>query len=363
MGKVLAKIQSEKGGCMKETVWHRTTGIKARRVFSYSDDPEMKKEGTYEGWLAARKRGVGGSDISAIVGVNPFRSAIEVFLEKTGRIVTEENQKMRWGKILEDPVAREYAESEGVAVRRINAILQHPEHEFALVNLDRLIVKNGQGLDEEKPVHAHLLNRGNGSLEIKTTGWAKAWEGGEIPDFNYTQLQWQLGITGLKWGQFGVLISGQEFLKPAISEFNAKVFKNMLLIANRFWTENVLKDRAPEPDQNPRTKDAMKLLYPEVNEKTVSLSEEFNEAIVRRKALDIAIKTAKGQKAAIDASVLANLQNAKYGLTSRFKVTRVLRSAPMLQQKALKEAHPEICAKFTKSSESIYPLYKELKTK
>jgi len=346
---------------MKQTVWHRTTGINAKRVFDYSEDPEMKKKETYESWLEARKLGVGGSDISAIAGVNPFKSAIDVFLEKTGRLVVQENQKMRWGKILEAPVAAEYAESEGVSVHRVNAILQHPKHEFALVNLDRLIVKNGKGLDSGSPVHEHLLKYGNGPLEVKTTGWAKAWEGGEIPDFNYTQLQWQLGITGLKWGQFAVLVSGQDFLKPAICEFNEKVFHNLLLITSRFWTENVLKDRAPDPDQNPATKDSMKLLYPEVNETTVSLPEDLNEAIDRRKELDGAIKTAQGQKAAIDSKILSKMQNAKYGLTSRFKVTRILRTSPALQQKALKKAYPKIYAKFTGSTEAIYPLYKELK--
>lgn len=346
---------------MKLTAWHHTTGVKAKRVFEYSNDPEMKKPGTHEAWLKARMAGIGGSDISAIAGVNPFKSAIDVFLEKTGRLVTQENHKMRWGKILEDPVAKEYAKREGVSVQRINAMLQHPEHKFALVNLDRLIVKNGHDLTEDSPVHRLLKEHGNGSLEVKTTGWAKAWEGNTIPDFNYTQLQWQLGITSLVWGQFAVLISGQELIAPQVCEFNRKVFHNLLLIADRFWTQNVQKDRAPEPDQNPATLKSMKLLYPEVNEKTVSLPETLNEAIMRRATLDAAIKGAQSQKAAIDAKVLGALEDAKYGLTTRYKVTRVLRSAPRFDTKSFKEKHPELHAKFTKASESIYPLYRNLK--
>ena len=128
---------------MKLTAWHNTTGIKANRVFNYSEDPEMKQEETHESWLEARRKGIGGSDISAIAGVNPFKSAIDVFLEKTGRVRFPENKNMRWGKILEDPVAKEYGVTEKVGVHRINAMLQHPTHQFALVNLERLIVKNG----------------------------------------------------------------------------------------------------------------------------------------------------------------------------------------------------------------------------
>lgn len=347
---------------MKQTIWHHTTGVKANRIFNYSEDPGMQKDETREAWLKARLSGVGGSDIAAVAGVNPFKSAIDVFLEKTGRLVTQENQKMRWGKILEDPIAREYGVTEDVAVHRVNAMLQHPEVKIALVNLDRLIVKNGHELKPaESPVHKHLVELGNGPLEVKTTGWAKAWEGDEIPDFYYTQLQWQLGITGLQWGQFAVLISGQDFVKPAICEFNEKVFHNLLLLADRFWTEHVLKDRAPEPDQNPATLNSMKLLYPEVTEKTITLSESLNESIKRRKELDAAIKTAQAQKAAIDSKVLREMEDAKYGLTSLFKVTRILRSSLKFGTKKFKEDHAELHAKYSKPSEAIYPTYKELK--
>lgn len=347
---------------MKKTAWHNTTGIQARRVFSYSEDPEMRKPETREAWLKARMVGVGGSDISAIAGFNPFKSAIDVFLEKTGRLRTEENQKMRWGRILEEPVAREYADSEEVSVQRVNAMLQHPEHNVAVVNLDRLIVKNGHPLNAEKSsVHRLLLQVGNGPLEVKTTGWAKAWSSGDIPDYYYTQLQWQLGITGLRWGQFAVLISGQELLKPQVCELNSKVFENLLLLANRFWTNHVKKDRAPEPDQNPATLNSMKLLYPDVSERTVSLDENLNEAINQRKELDVAIKKANAQKAAIDSKILRQMEDAKYGLTSEYKVTRVLRSYSRLDTKKFKEDHPKLAEQYTKSSESVYPTYKPIK--
>lgn len=346
---------------MAQSAWNKTTGIRANRVFSYSNDPEMKLPETHEKWLAARRIGVGGSDIAAVAGVNPFKSAIDVFLEKTGRMVTQENQKMRWGKLLENPIAAEYSVSENVAVHKINAMLQHPEHKVAVVNLDRLVVKNGHELNGDKSVvHNHLLNKGNGSLEIKTTSWAKAWAESEIPDFYYTQLQWQLGITGLEWGQFAVLISGQDFIKPTICEFNQKVFHNLLLLADKFWTQNVLKDRAPDPDQNPRTLDSMKLLYPEVYEETINLSESLNDAIKRRGELVGAIKTATAQKAALDSKVLSEMRNAKYGMTSKYKVTRILRSGQRFNTKKFKESNPELHARFSTSSESIYPMYKEL---
>ncbi len=344
------------------TAWHKTTGVNAIRFFSYSDDPEMKNPETHKEWLVKRNAGIGGSDISAIAGVNPWRSAIDVFLDKTGRTADFDNERMLWGRILEQPIALEFAEREGITVKKINSILQHKDHDYALVNLDRLIVKNGKPLDSEiSKIHERLLKEGNGALEIKTTGWAKSWANDEIPDYYYTQLQWQLGITGLKWGKFATLVSGQELIQPPIVDFNEKVFNNLLIIAGRFWHDHVLKDRAPAPDLNPRTKEAMKLLYPDMHDETINIPNTLNDSIRKRKQLDAAIKAANSQKAAIDSLVLSNMQNSKYGLTDQFKVTRVLRSGVSIDGKSHKEKCPECHAKFSKSSESIYPTYKELK--
>lgn len=341
--------------------WQKTTGIKARRLFSYSDDPEIEKVSTQERWLKARAQGIGGSDIGAIAGVNPFRSAIHVFLEKTGRLKTEDNEKMKWGRILEGPVANEYAEKQGVCVQRVNACLQHPDHKIALVNLDRLIVKNGGS--NNTGAQQCLSELGNGCLEVKTTSWAKAWADGVIPDYYYTQLQWELGVTGLLWGQFAVLVSGQEMIIPAICKFHPNVFDKLVVLAERFWTDHVVKDIAPEPDQNPATLDAMKILYPEIEEKTVSLEEDIEKLIDKRQELSASIKVAEAKRKAIDANVLAKLGNAKYGITERYKVTRVLRTSVRFRRKEFQEDYPELASKYMASSESLYPLYRSLKEK
>ena len=43
-----------------------------------------------EAWLKNRTRGIGGSDISAVVGLNPYKTNVDLWREKTGQIIPED---------------------------------------------------------------------------------------------------------------------------------------------------------------------------------------------------------------------------------------------------------------------------------
>ncbi|MFR4400922.1 MAG: YqaJ viral recombinase family protein, partial [Peptococcus niger] len=54
-----------------------------------------------EEWLEQRKKGIGGSDAGAICGLNPWKSAVEVYLDKLGELPpVEDNERMRMGVTL-----------------------------------------------------------------------------------------------------------------------------------------------------------------------------------------------------------------------------------------------------------------------
>ena len=58
-------------------------------------------------WLCHRKKGIGGSDAGAVCGLNPYRSAMEVYLDKTTDDTEEfDNEAMRQGREFEDYVAK-----------------------------------------------------------------------------------------------------------------------------------------------------------------------------------------------------------------------------------------------------------------
>ena len=68
----------------------------------YADTRNM----TREEWLESRRHGIGGSDASAILGLNPYVSPLKVYADKIGKGKTEEtNEAMRQGTDFEQYVA------------------------------------------------------------------------------------------------------------------------------------------------------------------------------------------------------------------------------------------------------------------
>ena len=82
-------------------------------------------------WLRKRKNYLGGSDLGAICGLSTYRTALDVYLDKTSDDIREEtNAAMRWGNLLEDVVAKEYAEVTGQTIEIEPNTIYHPSMKF-----------------------------------------------------------------------------------------------------------------------------------------------------------------------------------------------------------------------------------------
>ncbi len=63
-----------------------------------------------ENWLKERKTYVGGSDIGSIIGVNKYKTILDIYMDKRSETLDEiDNDAIYWGNTLEDVVAQEYA--------------------------------------------------------------------------------------------------------------------------------------------------------------------------------------------------------------------------------------------------------------
>jgi putative phage-type endonuclease len=130
------------------------------------------KQMNYQQWLRSRKQGIGSSDAATACGLNPYMSMLELWMIKTGRMqqnIEDESAgyaPLYWGKQLEPLVAEYYSMHTNHKVRRVNAVLQHPDEDkhFMLANLDYAVVGN-----EEVQI-----------LECKTVGeyGSKLWRDG-----------------------------------------------------------------------------------------------------------------------------------------------------------------------------------------
>ncbi|MEM9611252.1 MAG: YqaJ viral recombinase family protein, partial [Actinomycetota bacterium] len=149
-------------------------------------------------WLEWRRAGIGASDVAGILGISPFASPYSVWASKVHSVDAEETEPMRWGHLLEDAIADEFAVRTGLHVSHAQEWAQHPDRSWARCTLDRKVFDDVGGTD---PL---------GELEIKTTS-ARAWEtfGDELPEYYLAQVMWQLFVTGLERAWVATLVGGQ----------------------------------------------------------------------------------------------------------------------------------------------------------
>lgn len=188
-------------------------------------------------WLAERRRGIGGSDIGAVLGVSRFGSAMSVFMDKRGLSAPLiETEAMRFGNLLEDVVAREYALKSGRKVRRAAGFIRHAEYPWAFANIDRYSDKVGTP---------------RRILEVKTTGAYAAEDFGEVgtdqvPASHVCQTQWYLACAGKDTADLAVLIGGQKHRIYTIERDN-DLIREMFDVAAAFW-EDTQAGRPPDID-------------------------------------------------------------------------------------------------------------------
>jgi putative phage-type endonuclease len=184
----------------------------------------------HEEWLQLRRQGIGGSDAAAVLGLNPYKTNFALWEEKVGAREPDdlsENEAVHWGNVLEEPVAQEFARRTGRKVRRVNALLRHPEHPFMIANLDREVVAEDDGKPE--------------ILECKTAGhWAansEQWgpSGTDlVPKPYLVQAMHYLAVTGRTRAHVAALIGGQE-LRLYTVERNEELIAAMIERERAFW--------------------------------------------------------------------------------------------------------------------------------
>ncbi|WP_026385554.1 YqaJ viral recombinase family protein [Acidaminococcus intestini] len=216
-------------------------------------------------WLATRNLGIGGSDAGIIMGLSPFKSPYQLWLEKTGQAEPEDlsgNQAVYWGTVNEENIARWFAKETGKKVERCGT-LQSTDHPFMIANIDRVVVGESAG------------------LEIKTAGVQQAslWKDDEIPDSYYCQCLHYMAVTGLDAWYIAVLIGGNEARWEKI-ERNEEDIQTLIAAEKAFW-ELVTTKTAPPVDGSLSCSQALAARYPDSRAEEIALPNEAAELIAR----------------------------------------------------------------------------------
>ena len=283
-------------------------------------------------WLELRKRGIGASEVAAVLGLNPYKTPLQVYEEKIADQVVEypETLRMKRGLQMENLVADIYMEEYHRTVRRDNKMRIHPAHDFLYCSLDRTIVaENGSG---------------PGILEIKTaSGWAvKKWEA-VIPTQYFCQIQHQFAVTGYKWGEFAVFVDGCDLMSFQVSP-DQEFIEIQTAALVKWWNEHVVARVPPPftvPDLDIASSDPHAIIQatPEIANLVKRLEQAQDEA----KDLDADIEAYKNQVKlfmdtkevlAIDGRCLATYKTSKPSFTVDGKILKAI--DPTLYEKCLK---------------------------
>lgn len=287
-------------------------------------------------WLKERQKGIGGSDVGAIMGVNRWKSPFEIYVDKTEDIteVKESGELSYWGNTLEEVVAREFSIRTGKRVRKDNRQLVHKTHKFMMGNIDRRIVGE------------------NALLECTTVNAfrAKEWEGEEIPPSYILQCQHYMEVMGSDNCYIAALIGGQKFIYKKIERDDELI--SMIVEAEKdFWINHVEKRIPPKLDGSEAASKYLSKTFKNIDKSLeVNLKAEYMNKINeylniknQMKNLDETLKT-------IENNLKNELGNAEKGIVEKFQVIWKGITSNRIDSKVLKEKYPEVYKEVCKQS-------------
>lgn len=293
------------------------------------------KDMSREDWLFYRKNGIGGSDASAVAGINPWKTPLNVYLDKTtDEIDNSTSFRMDLGNRLEGLVAELFTEETGKKTRNINGILRNDKYPFAFANIDRQVVG-------EKAI-----------LECKTTNSfaANEWKEGVPPHYEI-QCMHYMAVTGADRCYIAALIGNQEF-KIHILERDEETIQYLMQIEKEFWQEYVKGDKVPDPDGSSQYSDYLKDKYPNSNGEKINLDYLSGGQDLINKYLDLKNEMKEMEKdiKQIEQTLQEEMQENEQASLGDYKITWKTSTRTSLDSKAIKLNHPEIYAKYTNTS-------------
>lgn len=325
-----------------------------------------------EEWLEYRRLGIGGSDVAAIFGISPFRTARDLYYDKLN-IVTADDEgnwvAMEMGNLLEPLVAKIFARKTGLKVFQRKCMFQHPQYPWMLADLDYLV---------ELPDGSIAI------LEIKTTNYNARdnwWYNGKeiVPIYYESQGRHYMSVMNIDRVYFCCLYGNNEdeaIIRHIDRDMDYET--EMIALEQIFWQENVLAQIPPPYTEDgdlvleslrrklgPSEKDtppvvfalpqyAQIMRYKELQKQKGEIGKEMKKIESELSRLKALLVEAMGK------SCCATFENAEHLFTVTFNPTRT----PCISKEGLermKEVHPDIYEEYVTVSESRRFYIKETK--
>lgn len=335
-------------------------------------------------WLKKRKCGIGGSDASSILGFNPYKSSMAVYLDKIDDEIRyahvlgglkdkpvaqdsdahrdsglkdkpvdqnsddkfdkdlkedyfiqddKNSYKMELSNKLKSFVANEFTLKTGKKVRNINGILRNDKYPFAIANIDRAVV------GEKAFLECKVTNSFNKKEWIKT-----------IPIHYKIQMNHYMAVTGASHCYVAVLIGNEELVIHKL-ERDEDYIEEIMKLEEIFWNNCILGNELPMPDGSSDYSKTLDTLYKDSKCEELILFEA--EKILER--YDEVVKIYKDfekEKKAIEQYLKLQMKNYEIAYVGDRKITWKKQERNIIDTTRLKKEHPEIVAGYMKTTTS-----------
>lgn len=329
------KVKSEKKELSKEDLKEIVPPIV--KIFEYE---------TQEKWHELRGIGIGGSDIGAILGVNKYKSAIDIYIDKTEGKKQDGNRFTHFGHKLEKVVFEEFQERH--SNMKCYTVPYTIQRGVCVANVDGMVydtVKDRYGV-----------------LELKTTSAYNKdeWTGDTVPQSYYAQVQHYLYVTGLSFAYIACLVGGNDY-KEFYIERSLEDIDYIQVKATDFWKNHVMKKVPPMLDGSDSYSKYLLEKADKENEEVIELN-ELNAKAEEIKALDEQIKNLEQQLELKKQEIILELNNnhCNKAISSDYKFTITTQARNSVDKKLMEKENPELVAQY-KEVEKRYSTSKESK--
>lgn len=292
--------------------------------------------------LKVRQKHVGASESAAIIGCNPYMTAYDLWMIKTGRVSGfEGNEATAIGSMIEDGLLDWASEETAQAIVKN----QYRVHSGGILSATHDALSRDDNTIGYEAKTAGIMNPWNAK-----DNWGDAGTD-EIPDNYIIQCHHQMIVSNLDMVYVPALIGGRGRIMYKVRR-NEKLCDHILKSVERFWNESVLGDIPPYG--YPHAEYAKKIQRIEGKKTLID-----TELVKKWQSVKNQIKDMEEYAEALQGRILGQMDDAEIGECDigQVKVTRSITNR--LDTKALKAAHPALCKEFIRESESVRMTFKK----
>ena len=187
-------------------------------------------------WLAERRNGIGASEVPAILGVDRYKTGLDIWLEKRGLAerTGDDTGPQRVGRFAEPMIAKLYADTVGVSLRDVPRV-RHPDFDMLFASADRMVV----GLDDAWLYPVEIKNRGG-----IPRGWGDAGTD-HIPQAVAVQVHVQMACYDLDRADVAALLGGNDFRVYTVHR-DPTIERVILERVAEWWQRHMVQGEEPE---------------------------------------------------------------------------------------------------------------------